>query len=46
MLVWTVSACGTEAFAESFAVGAVGIEAEAVFAAEEVCEGKVVALEG
>ena len=33
-------------FAKGFAVWAVGVEAEAVFAAEEVCEGEVVALEG
>lgn len=33
-------------FAEGFAVWAVRVEAEAVFASEEVCEGEVVALEG
>lgn len=46
VLVWTVRAEGTVPFAEGFAVWAVGVESEAVFASEEVCEGEVVALEG
>ena len=33
-------------FAKGFAVGSARVKAEAVLAAEEVCEGEVIALEG
>ena len=46
VLVGTTDAQWAMSFAEGFAVRAVGIETEAVFAAQEVCEGEVVALEG
>lgn len=46
VLVWTVGAERTVPLAKGFAVWAVRVETEAVFAAEEVCKGEVVALEG
>lgn len=42
MFVWAGGAEGAVAFAEGFADGAAGVEPEAVFAFEEVGEGKVV----
>lgn len=46
MFIWTVDASWAMAFAEGFAVWPVGIETEAVLAAQEVGEGEAVALEG
>ena len=46
MFIGAVDAGRAVAFAEGFAVRSVGVETEAVFAAQEVCEGEAVALEG
>ena len=45
VFVGTVDAGGAVAFAEGFAVWPVGVETEAVLAAQEVGEGEAVALE-
>ena len=46
VLVGAVVAEGAVAFAEGFAEGSVGVKAKTVFAAEEICKGEVVGLEG
>ena len=46
VFVGTVDASRAVAFAEGFAVWSVRVETKAVLAAQEVCEGEAVALEG